>query len=454
VIDTLEASGLMPMTLPHALSALETALLHGSAQRMTASIDWARFAKAYPHLQRESAFLELFATADKHAEARGRAAGLREEIAGMPVAQQIPTLAAKLRDALARLLGVEAAKIATDEPIDRLGLDSLILTQLRSFILRELEVSYPLIRLLKGPSLATVATELLGDPVRRTSLPPPPHLVAIALRGASQLPPGTHIVSPWIHRGRSRGHEPVRVICFHSMGVGTSLFTQFLTEPPAGVDMIAVQTPGRETRSSEAVLTNISDVVSGALGELKPFLDRPFAIWGHSFGGVVAFEAIRALRREGGPAPAHFMVTGTIAPQLVHKWQRRDIMLRVLVEDNSPEYLLALARYVDDADFVRSILPLMRRDAPLLLGYRYRDEAPLTVPITAFSAKQDDMVYRDEMTPWASQTSAGFQLTDVDGDHWFLHRHRVLLRQTLQQIAKGEAAQSGLLQSRDGHAKR
>jgi acyl transferase domain-containing protein/NADPH:quinone reductase-like Zn-dependent oxidoreductase/surfactin synthase thioesterase subunit len=437
VIDALETTGLLPMTLPHALGGLETAILQGAAQRMTASIDWTRFAKAYPHLQRESAFIELFATAREPGDKRGRSTGLRDELAVLPVAEQTPLLATKLRDALARLLGVDAAKISSEEPIDRLGLDSLILTQLRSFILRELEVSYPLIRLLKGPSLKAVATELLGDPVRRTSLPPPQGF-AIALQGASQIPPGMRIVTPWIHRGRSSGEEPVRVICFHSMGVGTSLFTQFLTEPPEGIDLIAVQTPGRETRSSEPVLTEVRDVVAGALAEIKPYLDRPFAIWGHSFGGIVAFEAIRALGREKAPMPCHFMVTGTIAPQLVHKWQRRDIMLRVLVEDNSPEYLLALARYVDDADFVRSILPLMRRDAPMLLGYRYRDEAPLSVPITAFSARQDDMVYRDEMEPWAAQTSAGFRIHDVDGDHWFLHRHRALLRQTLKDITRRE----------------
>lgn len=44
------------------------------------------------------------------------------------------------------------------------------------------------------------------------------------------------------------------------------------------------------------------------------------------------------------------------------------------------------------------------------------------------------MVYPDEIQPWSRQTSAGFQMIEVDGDHRFLHRNRALLRSTLCQF--------------------
>jgi len=210
------------------------------------------------------------------------------------------------------------------------------------------------------------------------------------------------------------------------------------------VDVLAVQSPGRETRSGEPFVTNVAEVVSAVLDELEPLLDRRFVFWGHSFGGVVAFETIRALSRRRQALPQHLVVSGTIAPQLVHQWQRRGVLLRALVQDNSPEYLLSLARYVENAEFVRGVLPLMRRDSPILLGYRYQDGEPLPVPLTAFAARQDDMVYVDEVEPWKAQTSASFRLVEVEGDHWFLNRHRALLRSTLADLAARAVRDSGI----------
>ena len=42
-------------------------------------------------------------------------------------------------------------------------------------------------------------------------------------------------------------------------------------------------------------------------------------IWGHSYGGIVAREVIRRLRDRHQREPAHFVVTGTVAPHLIHR---------------------------------------------------------------------------------------------------------------------------------------
>ena len=106
-----------------------------------------------------------------------------------------------------------------------------------------------------------------------------------------------------------------------------------------------------------------------------------------------------------------------------------------MVADNSPEYLISLSRYVDDPVFLKAILPLMRRDFPLLTSYRYQQGSPLKCPITAFAARQDDMVYTDEIQEWSQHTVGGFDLIEVEGDHWFLNRNRGLIAESLSHIA-------------------
>ena len=79
------------------------------------------------------------------------------------------------------------------------------------------------------------------------------------------------------------------------MGVGASLFTKFLLNPPEDCDILAVQTPGRENRRSEPPAESVDGLVDEILPHLLPLCDRPLVIWGHSFGGIVAWELIRRL---------------------------------------------------------------------------------------------------------------------------------------------------------------
>jgi surfactin synthase thioesterase subunit len=213
------------------------------------------------------------------------------------------------------------------------------------------------------------------------------------------------------------------------------LFTNFLLNPPKAYDILAVQTPGRENRAAEPVAESVDQLADQIVPQLLPLFDRPVVMWGHSYGGIVAWEVIRRLRERYHCEPVHFVVTGTIAPQLIDRWQNREVILKSMVADNSAEYLISLSRYVDDLELIKAILPGMRRDYPLLTRYRFQAMAPLNCSITAFAARQDDVVYPDEIQAWSQHTRGGFELIEVDGDHWFVNRNRLLISATLRDIA-------------------
>src|SRR5262249_45897154 len=177
------------------------------------------------------------------------------------------------------------------------------------------------------------------------------------------------------------------------MGVGASLFTTFLLHPPQGYDVLAVQTPGRENRSAEPVAESFDVLVDQIVPQVLPLFERPVVIWGHSFGGIVAAEVVRRLRDRHRREPAHLLITGTIAPPLIHRGQTREVIQKPLIADNSPESRGSLSRYTDAREFLKAILPGIRRDSHLLTSYRYEPMPPLSCPVTAYAAKQDDVVY-------------------------------------------------------------
>jgi NADPH:quinone reductase-like Zn-dependent oxidoreductase/surfactin synthase thioesterase subunit/acyl carrier protein len=436
VLGLLESHGMAIMPLTDVLAKLEVAIVQQPVQRMMARFDWARFRMAYPHLVRDARFVDLMSEAALARGGRKTGSTLRAAIMDLAPDQRRELLEQELAASLARILDVDSKQLDIAASIDNFGLDSLMLTQLRNWVLRSLDINLPMIKLLRGPSITTLAEELLCQLVSgaddfATAKSTAKGSAAFTLADLE----GVRVLSPWLIRGSGNADAPNRLICFHSMGVGASLFTKFLLQPPVGYDILAVQTPGRENRLAEPVAESLDALADQIAPQLLPLFDRRVVIWGHSFGGIVAHEVIRRLSERHHLKPIHFVVTGTVAPHLMYLWHNREVMLKVMVADNSPEYLISLSRYVDDQEFLKEIIPLMRRDHKLMMSYRYQAKPPLHCPITAFAARQDDMVYTDEIREWAQHTDAGFELIEVDGDHWFLNRNRERILTKFQEIA-------------------
>jgi acyl transferase domain-containing protein/NADPH:quinone reductase-like Zn-dependent oxidoreductase/surfactin synthase thioesterase subunit/NADP-dependent 3-hydroxy acid dehydrogenase YdfG len=436
IIGLLESHGMLVMPLADVLAKLEAALVQQPVQRMAARFDWGRFRSAYPHLARDAKFVDMMSEEALARGSRPKGSSLRVMLAELEAEQRQERLEQELTGKLATILDAAPEKLDVAASIDNLGLDSLMLTDFQVWIVRLLDINVPLIKLLKGPSIATLAAELLtqldgGTADAATSEDANQASADFTLEDLE----GVGVINPWLIRGSGDPDAPVRLFCFHSMGVGASLFTNFLLNPPDEYDILAVQTPGRENRMDEPVAESVDQLTDQIVSHLAPLCDRPVVIWGHSFGGIVAGEVIRRLRQRYDLEPIHFIVTGTIAPHQIHLWQKREVMLKAMVADNSPEYLISLSRYVDDPEVLKAILPGMRRDFPLLKNYRFLPLAPLNCPITAFAARQDDMVYTDEIREWSRHTEGGFELIEVDGDHWFLNRNRELITAALREIA-------------------
>ncbi|KAI1623367.1 hypothetical protein EDD37DRAFT_465964 [Exophiala viscosa] len=178
-----------------------------------------------------------------------------------------------LRSGLAKILGAEPSRISLTENIDQYAFDSLTLMQLRSVILREFRIIFPIMRFFQGPSLQDIALKVEGSFSNGSR--EGQSILDIANHEAEpMLFTGLSIASPWFVRRESANSFHTQVVCFHSMGTRASLFAPFLLNPPDGMDAIAVQLPGRETRADEAFLINMSDVVSGILGVLETSVTR------------------------------------------------------------------------------------------------------------------------------------------------------------------------------------
>jgi surfactin synthase thioesterase subunit len=228
------------------------------------------------------------------------------------------------------------------------------------------------------------------------------------------------VAERWLPRPRRGGDEPVRLFCLPYAGGGASIFRRWSEEMPPGIEVCPIHLPGREGRLMEPAFTDVAPLVARLAEVLDPYLDRPFALFGHSMGALIGFELARHLGHSGRPTPAHLFVSASRAPQL----PRRGEPIHALPEAAFVDALRHMAgtpeAVLRDAELVQLMLPALRADFELVETYRYREGTPLAGPISAFGGVGDDLVRRSELASWAEQTGGPFELRMLPGNHFFL----------------------------------
>ncbi|HTK06063.1 MAG TPA: thioesterase domain-containing protein [Ktedonobacteraceae bacterium] len=241
-------------------------------------------------------------------------------------------------------------------------------------------------------------------------------------------------VSLWLQYWQRKPNARIRLFCFHYAGGGASLYRSWSEQTPPLIEICPVQLPGRESRLPEKPFDRLEALLPPLAEALGPYLDMPYAFFGHSMGAVVSFELARYLRRTRQCAdPLHLFVSGRRAPQLpdhrpsIHALPEPAFIEKLRELNGTPEAVL------ENAELFHLLLPLLRADFALCETYQYVKEKPLHSPITAFGGLQDREVSRTMLTSWQEQTEGAFKLRFFPGDHFFLHKQQSELLQVLSQ---------------------
>jgi surfactin synthase thioesterase subunit len=234
----------------------------------------------------------------------------------------------------------------------------------------------------------------------------------------------------------------MRLFCIPYAGSGASAYRGWAENAP-GLDVCYVQLPGRENRLREKPFTSIPTLIEALGAELETWTGRPYALYGHSLGGIVAFELARALRARGLREPEHLFVSASRAPHLPcpHPAMHQLPDLELL-EEVQRRYDSVPAPLMTDPELRELLVPCLRADLALLETYQHSPAAPLGCGITCFSASRDRMVSRDAVEPWRTHTQKQFQLHQIEADHLFLQSARDTLLATVEATLQADPLQA------------
>jgi medium-chain acyl-[acyl-carrier-protein] hydrolase len=93
----------------------------------------------------------------------------------------------------------------------------------------------------------------------------------------------------WFSCPATRPRATIQLFCFPY--AGGSIFRGWSDALAPEVELWLAHLPGRERRISEPPLTSIGVIAQQASEALRHYAVRPFALFGHFMGALVAFEA-------------------------------------------------------------------------------------------------------------------------------------------------------------------
>lgn len=235
----------------------------------------------------------------------------------------------------------------------------------------------------------------------------------------------------WTSCSNPKEQSRLRLFCFPYAGAGASMFNRWFDGLPE-VDLYLVHLPGRDRRIKESLQERLPLLVNQLTEGLIPYLDKPFAFYGHSMGGLISFEVVRQLRRLQAPQPVHLFISSRRPPQMPdpHKNlyqlpEQKFLQATEILYGALPEVIK------QDREMLMLFLTIMRADLTMLGTYQYLEEPPLDCPISVYGGLQDRSVKEVDLEGWCDQTTSSFVTTMFPGDHFFIQTSRTAVLQKL-----------------------
>lgn len=235
------------------------------------------------------------------------------------------------------------------------------------------------------------------------------------------------VAARWFHPTEVRLEAPARLFLIPHGGGAAVAYRHWSGLLPADVELLLVQLPGRHDRRAEQPFARVEPLVEALREALETELDsRPFALFGHSMGAMLAYRLTVALQRDGVASPALLGVSSW-APRGYLDGAREfsslpDAELAAMVADLGalPTEILA------SPEMLQVVLPTLRADLAVY-GDHVDDGAVVSCPVAAYGGRSDPLLVPGAMAQWATRSPTFLGVSEFPGNHFYLDEHAVVV---------------------------
>jgi medium-chain acyl-[acyl-carrier-protein] hydrolase len=231
--------------------------------------------------------------------------------------------------------------------------------------------------------------------------------------------------NPKLGSGAELPQSRLKLYAFHFAGASCQYFQPWANKLPSWIELVGVQLPGRWNRIQEPAFLRMEQLTP-VLGEvfikeLQESAGNPYAFYGHSLGGLVAYDLIRFLTIKALQLPVHIFISSKRAVNLPYT----GLTIYHLPDAEFEKTITYLygglpPEIASEPDMKKLFLDITKKDMELLDTYTFNAEPLINVPMTVLGGTDDHVVTIKELQPWQELSSATVELQQFPGGHFFL----------------------------------
>ena len=336
----------------------------------------------------------------------------------------------------------DLSMINVNEALTNYGIDSLTASAYKETIYRLYKVDIPLDELISGKNIANLVENIKANiPKKKVETQIKIHQNPYSLD-----------VDLWIKNKNIIDTSQFILYCLPYGGGGALLYQNWANQLKNFIHVCPIQLPGREERLFEKPESGLEPLVNYLTDAIRTHADRPFAIYGHSFGALIGYGV--SINMRGNPLLKALFPAAFTAPSadkknpwfssLQENFSRKNLdFMSILHQINdlndldldSITELLSIPNTLSPSiAHKKMLLRILINDIYVVESSRLRSDTKIDIPIYAFYGLRDDRVTQIDMENWKNLTSNSFNLKCINGDHLFINDN-ALQKKLLDSIA-------------------
>lgn len=450
VSKQLQNKGIIGFSPDEAMTAMERILLDDPIQISPALIEWQEWGKIYRNRGLPPRFSLLIDEQELQEKYSDQSGLIRTQIDEAAPEQCADIIAKYIREQVASVLRVPPEKLEFDQPLNELGLDSLMMVELGTRIENDLSISLPTGQLMQTPSLtglAKVVLKVIGKDVGGQQTVSP----AAPTAADTSQPKYPDILIPL-----KPATDAKLLFCFHPAGGMVNDYESLIERLPDDIGVMALQScvlagADREFANIDAMVDEYVKIIRQQQGT------GPYYLLGYSFGGVICL-AVAAKLQEQNQAVAFAGIIDSeinlrdknskakllqrIIPEMInfffsqiavlknlpqqiqlqHKEEILQLMGTAVMDQNFEDLFIDWIKekqYAIDArqlEIIRNYLVLFRNHGEIM--EQYIPQTLSSVPVSVWMTHEGYHCTEAEKEAWHQLTDVGVNFEIIPGSHY------------------------------------
>lgn len=219
--------------------------------------------------------------------------------------------------------------------------------------------------------------------------------------------------------------KKIMLFCIPNAGGSAMMYHTWKNKLNEAIELVPVELAGRGRRFKSPLYETFEEAVNDVYNTIKDYINVcPYAIFGHSMGGSIAYELCKKISKMGDHLPVHTFISGRYPAhvekdeKIMHKLSDDALLKEIFSYGGVDEELLK------NPDYVNFMLKIVRADYKILENYtEEKDNFQFLNDISVMCGKEDILVDDKDLYEWKCYASKECYRKQFKGGHFYLNEN-------------------------------